>query len=449
VLRFGNLGRQSERWTYRGRREERSSPGTNCPEILPECLFKLISQLAGVNWAFRGRVVTPPCKHGRMGFDVVAEVRSAIDGLIEAGRGALGDSKTVCDLHREFNRFNAVMSGAEHEFDLWGGFTQDGAHSSVGWLTTACHLPKGEARRRIRRAKALTHLPLAHAAREEGVLTSAAFDALIARRRPATEAAMERDEELLVKWATELTHADFMRALQYWEQLADPNGTEEKGRDQFDRRSMWLVPSLDGMYLGKMTMDPISGSIVAGELDRIEHELFEEDYAEAKERLGIESPTMAQLKRTANQRRVDAMVEMARRSLGAKSTDRRPEPLFTVHVDYETLAGRMCQLANGVAIAPGQVVPWFPYALVERAIFGPDGRVEVSKTARFYTGATRRGLEVRDLECQHDYCDVPYEHCEGDHIQPYSEGGQTTQENGQMLCGFHNRLRNQRPPPDD
>jgi len=35
-----------------------------------------------------------------------------------------------------------------------------------------------------------------------------------------------------------------------------------------------------------------------------------------------------------------------------------------------------------------------------------------------------------------------------DHIQPFSAGGPTTQELGRLLRGFHNRLRNQRPPPD-
>jgi hypothetical protein len=31
---------------------------------------------------------------------------------------------------------------------------------------------------------------------------------------------------------------------------------------------------------------------------------------------------------------------------------------------------------------------------------------------------------------------------------PYAEGGPTTQENGRLLCGFHNRLRSQWPKPD-
>ena len=40
------------------------------------------------------------------------------------------------------------------------------------------------------------------------------------------------------------------------------------------------------MWLGKMTLDPINGAIVANELNRLEHDLFEADCAEAKERLG-------------------------------------------------------------------------------------------------------------------------------------------------------------------
>jgi 5-methylcytosine-specific restriction endonuclease McrA len=66
---------------------------------------------------------------------------------------------------------------------------------------------------------------------------------------------------------------------------------------------------------------------------------------------------------------------------------------------------------------------------------------------RFYTGATRRAVELRDRRCTHPYCHRPLDDCEVDHIVTYAEGGPTTQENGRLLCSFHNRLRNQRPPP--
>ena len=65
---------------------------------------------------------------------------------------------------------------------------------------------------------------------------------------------------------------------------------------------------------------------------------------------------------------------------------------------------------------------------------------------RFFTGALRRAIEVRDRQCTHPSgCDVPAEECEIDHIQPYSRGGLTTQANGRCRCSVHNRQRNNRP----
>ena len=109
--------------------------------------------------------------------------------------------------------------------------------------------------------------------------------------------------------------------------------------------------------------------------------------------------------------------------------------------------GRICELAGGTVIAPGSLLEWLDQACIERAVFGPGRRVEVSATARLFTGATRRGVELRDRECTHPYCDASAKVLQVDHIVPYGEGGLTTQENGRLLCGFHNRLRNQHPPP--
>jgi hypothetical protein len=200
------------------------------------------------------------------------------------------------------------------------------------------------------------------------------------------------------------------------------------------------------MYLGQMTLDPISGAIVADELKRLENERFEADWKEAKDRLGFE-PTIFDLQRTPNQRRADALVEMATRSRTAPVDGKRPAPLFSALVDFPTLSGRVCELAQGIVITPGSLVPWLDSALIERAVFEPPDRVQVSAKARLFTGATRRGIELRDRECTHPYCDRPAADCQADHIQPFTDGGPTTQANGRLLCGFHNRLRHERPPP--
>jgi 5-methylcytosine-specific restriction endonuclease McrA len=101
-----------------------------------------------------------------------------------------------------------------------------------------------------------------------------------------------------------------------------------------------------------------------------------------------------------------------------------------------------------MVLSPGELVPVLAGADVERIVFdGPSRVIDVGE-ARFFRGALRRAIEVRDRHCQHESgCDVPAERCEVDHIVPAGEGGPTTQENGRLLCGFHNRRRNERPPP--
>jgi hypothetical protein len=267
-------------------------------------------------------------------------------------------------------------------------------------------------------------------------------------RRPGSEEALNRDEWLLVKKATRLRFEQFARVLSYWDQLADPDGTEAAAQERLERRDAYLVASLDGMYLGKMNLDPISGAIVATELERLERIYFEADWHEATERLGC-APKVADLIRTPAQRRADALVEMATRSATMPENGRRPLPLFSVLVGWETFAGRLCELARGQVLTPGSLVRWLDQTEVERAIFEPGGRVEVSATARFFTGGIRRAIELRDQQCTHPMCDEPAERCQCDHIVPYSEGGLTVQENGRLLCPFHNRLRNQRPEPGD
>jgi hypothetical protein len=138
---------------------------------------------------------------------------------------------------------------------------------------------------------------------------------------------------------------------------------------------------------------------------------------------------------------------MATRSAAVRDDGRRPRPLFSVFVGYETMHGPICELAQGMAVTPGSLVPWLGDADIERAVFSADNRVEVSATSRLFTGATRRALELRDRRCTHPFCDQPAEDCQGDHIQPWASGGLTTQDNGRLLCGYHNRLRNPRPPP--
>jgi hypothetical protein len=176
--------------------------------------------------------------------------------------------------------------------------------------------------------------------------------------------------------------------------------------------------------------------------------MFGADWAEARAQFG-DDVRASHLARTPAQRRADALVELARRAMAMPAGARLPEPLFSVVVGYETFAGRVCELANRQVVAPGDLARWLGEAWVERVVFdGPSRVIDVGVRRRVFAGATRRAVELRDGECFHPYCEEPAEGCEIDHVVAWAAGGLTTQANGRVACGFHNRERHPaRPPP--
>ena len=260
----------------------------------------------------------------------------------------------------------------------------------------------------------------AEAAWLAGDIDAARVGALADARTPGATEFFARDEALLVGQAARLSHR------------------QERTHNAEVDFGTWV---LDGVF------DPIGGAVLEGALKRIEEDLFQADWAEARARAG-EGVCAADLARTPAQRRADAMVEMARRAGAMPPGARLPEPLFCVFVGYETLAGRICELANGTVVAPGSLLPWLGEAWAERVVFdGPDRIKNIGARRRIFTGATRRAVEVRDRECYHDFCELPADDCQIDHVQPYAAGGLTVDTNGRPACGFHNRLRHRRAWP--
>ena len=373
-------------------------------------------------------------------------LRDAIDGLQASTDAELDDGPALVELLRQHARLEEVIARAAAAFSDSGDWGLDGARSGKGWLAVETRRPKPECGRWVRLGRVARELPHARKAWSEGRIGTAHVGVLVSLRNWRTEDALAESEELLVEQASELRFDQFSRAAAYWGQLADEDGADDDDQDRRNRRDVFLTESLSGMFLGKITLDPLSGAAVSGELERIYDELFKEDWKEAKARIGRD-PVLGELCRTPAQRRADALVEMAVRSRTAPPGGRRPAPLFSVLVDDRTMRGRICELASGTVLAPSALLPWLDRAYIERVVFGPDARVEVSESARLFTGATRRAIELRDRECFHPYCDVPSCRCQADHIVPYTEGGPTTQENGRMACGYHNRARTTRPPP--
>jgi hypothetical protein len=379
---------------------------------------------------------------------VLEALTEAIDAAAATEPALVADAESVLELHRQLARLDAVLTRAVAAFDAGGEWQTGGARSAAAWLAAKTGEPKATGRRRLRCGRALRSMPASEKAWVAGDITAARVEKLASVRRPATEEAFQRDEEMLLRSTRELHFAGFARVVDYWQQRVDDEGAEAGDDEKRDRRSFHLSQTFEGMWVGDLTLDPISGAIVRTRLKGIERELFRADWAAARERLGRD-PLVGELQRTPAQRRADALVEMATRAGIAPLHGRRPEPLFTVLVGYETLAERICELEDGTVIAPGSLVPWLDRAWLERVVFGAASRViDVGAAQRLFGGATRRAVEVRDRECFHDLCDerVGTGDIEIDHVEPWAVGGRTVVANGRVACGFHNRGRDRRRP---
>lgn len=378
---------------------------------------------------------------------VAERLSDALDAVCGTEPAALADVETIVSLHRDLERLAAATTRAVAAFEAAREWEADGARSGAAWLAKRCRLAIGACRRRIHLGRALRHMPETETAWLKGHISEAHVRLLSGVLTPATQTCFRRDEAMLVGEATKLSFTQFTRALAYWAQLADPDGAEDDASAAHQARRLHLSATFGGSWVLDGLFDPISGAIVAKALGRIEDELFSADWAEANERVG-EGVCFADLARTPAQRRADALVEMARRSGATPAGSRLPEPLFSVLVGYETFAGRICELAQGTVLAPGSLVAWLDEAWVERVVFdGADRIKNVGVRRRIFDGATRRAVEVRDRSCFHPYCEVPADRCQIDHVEPWATGGLTTDDNGRLACGFHNRARHRRAPP--
>jgi hypothetical protein len=294
--------------------------------------------------------------------------------------------------------------------------------------------------------------PHTAAALAGGGLSVDQADLVTRAHQPEWAERFAKDEETLVTEVSRRRFPDGVRFVQHWIEQARRNaGVPPPGDD--DRHLTVTRGPGDRVELTG-SLPPVPGSAVRAELDRLEQILFDADWATARATHGRKASPDC-LGRTRAQRRADALVEMARRSRALPEDNPLPRPLITVVLGQEALAS-VCELAEGTVIGPHQVIPLLAEAEIERIVFdGPSRVIEVGERQRFFTGALRRAIEVRDRHCQHPSgCDVPAERCHVDHVVPYAQGGLTTQDNGRLHCPVHNRRRVGRPddgppPPDD
>lgn len=329
--------------------------------------------------------------------------------------------------------------------DVSKAWQDPGARNAAGWVAWECRIPKARAEAAVRCARRLREMPRTEAALMAGRLTTDHVRLLAHCHRTNTDAFAE-EEEHLIGLAETLLFVHFERVIQRWVRLRDEDGAERDAETRRQQRRVDCSQTMDDMWVLDALLDPVTGAIVARELRRLEQQLFEADWAEARDRLG-DAATPADLCRTAKQRRADALRIMAERSAAKPADAKAPRVLLHVLAGTDAVK-RMCELSDGTILTPGEVLPLLRWADVSRVIFdGPSRVIDIGARQRLFTGATRTAIELRDLECQHPSCTERFERCQIDHITPWEHGGPTTQDNGQTLCPHHHRWRHRQTPP--
>ena len=352
--------------------------------------------------------------------------------------------REVVEIQARIDRDLAEQAKLVSEWDARKLWASDGSRSCSAHYARETGLSPDDAKRIVFRAKRLRWMPLTVAAFENGSLSSSRVDLLARARCSKVGGLFARDEADLVDQVTKLSFSDALRAVRYWSAHADEYGTERRGQKLLEQRTAYISRTYEGSVDLRGLFDPVGGEIFANELERLEKQLFEADWAEAKAIHG-EDVCVERLKRTSAQRRCDALVLMAERSATAGVT-KKAKPLFSVVAGKDTFK-RICELSSGTVLSPGQLVPWLGESNIERIVFDGPSRILDLGEQRSFRGALRRAIEIRDRHCQHSSgCDVPARRCDVDHSVAYSRGGQTNQMNGKLLCPAHNRAKGSGPP---
>ncbi len=398
---------------------------------------------------------------GGSGIAEIADLADAADVLTKVDWTEV-EAEQLGDVLREQAVIAARLASVDlaliDAFERSAGGHRVHGGSVVGWLAAQTGVSRHEASRRYVTAMRLRYLPETREALRHGDIHFAHAVAIgkvsIKPHLAWAIEAGERDD--LVPAAKKMHWRHFRVVLRKFEQTADPSQGENDADLQEAKSELHFSQTFDGMFRADGWFDPVGGEIIDTELKRLYAQLLADDWTEARDRVGDDATTN-DLRRTTAQRMKDALVEMAKRSSGARTGSL---PCVNVHVDHETFTQALNEFVGlpaaypaegvretnaGASLSARQIVELAMQGHVRRIVFDSDGQVlDFGQKKRFFTGDLREAVGLRDRVCQHPGCELPGVWCEVDHIDPYSNGGSTSIDNAQLLCGFHNRQKRDR-----
>lgn len=368
-----------------------------------------------------------------------AALARASDTDLEAVDGdVLGDAIVALDTiigHLQAARLSVTRA---HSRSM--AWKRDGARSPTQWHRDHRRASAGQAARDVDTAQALDQLPRTAAAVADGTVT--ADQAAIAAR--ATKG-LTRDQtaeldEVVAGVAPDASDRQVRDAVTEFTHRLSPDEVEERERQAHARRKLAIGQCRDGGWWIDARLDVLGGAAVAAAISSLSAPRSDDD------------------ERTAEQRRADALVDLAERAsrTGELPVEGGARPVVTVTADVATLerradapAGRADHAGGVSAEAVRQLAC---DAQIHRVIIdGPSGILDVGRATRTVSVAQRRALAVRDRGCVG--CGAPPGWTDAHHVVHWADGGPTDLDNLALLCrtchtGVHHRRYRLTRDPD-
>ena len=379
-------------------------------------------------------IVTAPPTAPAWATLIESGVRQA--GQEDLGRltaGELGDG--VVALLRLVDLLQAEGARRLRRFEETGGPGVEGAASTVAWVSGRCRRSPGSAADLVCVGRQLEALPETARALRAGEIGYQHASVIAHLARQVGDEAAAALEPELVAAAREADVQRFGWFARRVREVVDPDGALGDANRDHARSRMHLSQTLGGSWRMDGWLDVEGGAMLSTAL----------------------TPLMKPVpgdRRTASQRRAEALVELCRRQLdgGGLPTTGGERPHLHLTVSAETLRGEPGSpggMLRGVGPVVGETARRLACdaTLIEEVV-GPGGEpVAAERRGRTVPAAVRRGLLARDGGCRfrrsdrpQERCDRPAEWCDGHHVQYQSLRGPHILINLALLCRFHHRM---------
>lgn len=287
--------------------------------------------------------------------------------------------------------------------------------------------------------------PLVSAALDEGDLSldqaRGILDALSAIKPHVDLDKLAWLQEFLVGQAALLPASDLMRLCRVLPDRYNPDGVEPREEELRTLAGVKLIQRRNGMLRLIADLDPESGGYVKTALDARTAPRRQVGFLDADD---PQLDAVLDDPRTVPQRRVDALVGMAKDDLKADRGDLSGvSATVLVIVDQEAL-----EIGIGSATIAGVDTPVSAATarrmacdarIIPVVLGGASQPLDLGASRRLFSEAQRLAMAVRDGGCIWPGCGEPSGRCEAAHLKPWRDGGRTSVDNGVLMCPFHHR----------